>query len=156
MRFVLVHSEARRRAQEAIAAAPDGYTATIAPPARNSGQNSKFHVMFDVIAKRTTFCGRRLSPEYWKRLLIEGYVHVARQDARANGKPDPFPQTVEFLPSLDGLRPVPIGVSSRHFDKEQASDFIEYVAAYAATHGINLDEDQHAGRIAIEIDEQDW
>jgi hypothetical protein len=138
--FYLVHSEARKRAVAAIQGAPDGYRVTVQQPRKTRDQEERYHAMIGDIAKQCRFQGRRLPMQSWKRLLVESMVHVLREEARAQGKPDPFPDTGCVLPSLDGLRIVQVEVLTRDFNKAQASAFIESLYAYGAENGVEWTE----------------
>jgi len=130
--FVLVHPEARRRACQAIAEAPEGYAVTLSEPKKRRIQEERYHAMMGDIAKQCTHNGRKLSLESWKRLLVEAMVYILREEAKGQGKPDPFPQDAQLLPSLDGMRIVQVEVLTRNFTVPQASAFIEYLFSFGA------------------------
>jgi hypothetical protein len=138
--FILAHKQARARAAQAVAEAPDGYRVTVQPPRKTRDQEERYHAMIGDIAKQCRFQGRRLPLQSWKRLLVESMVHVLREEARAQGKSDPFPDTGCVLPSLDGLRIVQVEVLTRDFNKAQASAFIESLYAYGAENGVEWTE----------------
>ena len=68
-----------------------------------------------------------------------------REDAKATGKPDPFPGDGQVLPSLDGMRIVQVEVLTRNFTVSQASQFIEHLFAYGAERGVNWSEPNQKG-----------
>jgi len=138
--FILAHHEARRRAMSAVADAPEGYCVTVAEPTKKREQEEKYHAMIGEIAAHCTHYGRKLNPESWKRLLVEAMVHILREEAMAQGKPNPFPQDASLLPSLDGLRIVQVEVLTRKFSVDQASKFIDYLYAYGAERGVQFRE----------------
>lgn len=129
-KFILAHQAARDRAKAAIDAAPDGWHALIEEPKKRRIQEEKYHAMIADIAKQCTFMQRKWSREDWKRLLIDAYVRVARENAKAEGKPDPFAGQGEIVPALEGSGFVQLGVQSRGFRIKQAAEFIEYLLDY--------------------------
>ena len=133
--FILAHSTARNRAMHAISHAPQGYMVTIQEPVKKRVQEEKYHAMLGDIARQIKYMGRRRSLECWKRLLVEAFVQILRDEAKAQGKPDPFPAG-EVLPSIDGLRIVQVEVLTRNFTVQQASLFIEHLHAFGAESGV--------------------
>lgn len=121
---------ARRAACGYINQAPDGWVVTIAEPVKKREQEEKYHAMIRDIAKQCTFMGRKFDGESWKRLLVDAYVRVARENAIAEGKPDPFKGQGGVIPNLDGTGFVQLGVQTRGFTIKQASEFIEYLLDY--------------------------
>ena len=95
--------------------------------------------MMGDIAKQAQHLNQRRSLNCWKRLLIEAFVQILRDEAKAQGKPNPFPAG-EVLPSLDGLRIVQVEVLTRDFSVRQAALFIEYLYAYGADIGVVYSE----------------
>ena len=133
--FILAHSTARNRAMHAISHAPEGYMVTIQEPVKRRVQEEKYHAMLGDMARQSVYLGRRRSLECWKRLLVEAFVQILRDEAKAQGKPDPFPAG-EILPSIDGLRIVQVEVLTRNFTVKQASMFIEYLYAFGSESGV--------------------
>lgn len=130
----------RRLCAEWAMQAPDGQRVTFSEPKKKREQEEKYHAMIGDIAKQCDYHLRKLSPESWKRLLVEAFVHVMRDQAKAQGKPDPFPRGGALLPSLDGLRIVQVEVLTRDFTVSQASEFIEYLYAFGADRGVTWSE----------------
>ena len=135
--FILAHDQARANAARYIAnEAPEGFRVTVSEPKRKDLQNDKFHAMLSDIAKQCFYSGRKLQAESWKRLLVEAFVFILREEAKGQGKPDPFPTGGALLPSLDGLRIVQVEVLTRNFTVNQAAQLIEYLYAYGAENNI--------------------
>ena len=128
--FRLVHETARKNAAHECLSAPEGYVVTISEPAKKREQEEKYHAMIGEIAKQCTFMGRKFDSESWKRLLVDAYVRVARENATAEGKPDPFKGQGGVIPNLDGTGFVQLGIQTRGFTIKQASEFIEYMLDY--------------------------
>jgi hypothetical protein len=120
MRPLIITGEVARKAIcQHVLSAPDGYVVRIGD-----------------IAEQCHFLGRKRDRETWKRLLIDAYVRVARENAKAEGNPDPFSGQGEVVPSLDGTGVVQLGVQSRGFKVKQASEFIEYLFSFGAERGV--------------------
>lgn len=128
--FRLVNETARKGAARECLEAPDGYVVTISEPVKRRIQEEKYHAMIGDIADQCLFMGRKWSREEWKRLLIDAYVRVSRENAKAEGKPDPFSGQGEIVPALEGGGFVQLGVQSRKFKVKQAAEFIEYLLDY--------------------------
>jgi len=92
--------------------------------ARNLEQNDKFHAIIGDIAKQAQHMGAKWDNESWKRFLTWQF---AKETGIDEGK---------IVPSLDGTGIVQLGVQTRKFNKEQASEFIEWLLAWCATNGI--------------------
>ena len=127
---------ARKAICRHVLTADEGDVVTIGPPVKRRIQEEKYHAMIGDIADQCKFMQRTWSKEEWKRLLIDAYVRVARENAKAEGKPDPFAGQGEVVPSIDGTSVVQLGVQSRGFKVKQASEFIEYLFAYGAERGV--------------------
>jgi len=87
-------------------------------------QELKYHAMIDEIAKQASHMGAKWSSEDWKRLLVD-------QFCKENGI-----KTGVVIPNLSGDGIVQLGMQTRKFTKEQASDFVEFLYAWGAEHGI--------------------
>jgi hypothetical protein len=126
----------RRSARRYIDEAPAGYVMRLMPPAKSRDQEEKYHAMIGDIAKCCTFMGQKLSLEDWKRLLVDAFVRIMREQAKAQDKPDPFAGEGRVMPSLDGSGIVQLGVQTRSFAKAMACEFIEYLYAYGSENNV--------------------
>lgn len=141
MKSLIITGEAARKAIcRHVLAAPDGYEVRIGEPKKRRQQEEKYHAMIGDIAGQCRFLGRERKHDDWKRLLIDAFVRVMRENAKAEGKKDPFPGFGEVLPSLDGVGIVQLGVQSRGFSIDNASQFIEYLYAFGAEQGVKWSE----------------
>jgi hypothetical protein len=95
---------------------------------RSNEQNEKFHAIIGDIAKQAQHMGATWDAESWKRLLVWQYCKEKQIDA---GK---------IVPSLDMTGVVQLGQQTRKFTKEQASEFVEFLQAWAANNGVTLNE----------------
>jgi hypothetical protein len=103
-------------------------TLEIKAPSRSAEQNDKYHAMIGDIAKQAHHFGSTWDANSWKRLLID-------QFCKDVGLP-----TGKVIPSLDGGGIVQLGYQSRDFSKEQASEFVEWLHAWAANNGVTLND----------------
>ena len=106
--------------------------------AKSREQEEKYHAMIGDIARQMRYHGEKLDRESLKRLLVEAFVQVMRETAQAGNKPDPFGGQARLLMSLDGQRVVQLGVQTRRFRKDIASEFIEYLYAYGTENGVRF------------------
>lgn len=89
-------------------------------------QEEKYHAMIGDIAKQARHMGAKWSAEDWKRLLVDQYM---REIGMYNGK---------VIPNLDNSGIVQLGMQTRNFTKEQASEFVEWLYSWSANNGIDL------------------
>lgn len=104
--------------------------------ARTNDQNARFHAMTTDIARHVVFAGRKWKVESWKRLLVESFVNVERNDSRANGNPDPFPGLVMLVEGLDGETIVQLGQQTRKLTRAQMANLIQATEAYGCEMGV--------------------
>lgn len=130
IKLVITGDAAREALKRYADIAPLGHVARISEPVKKREQEEKYHAMIGEIAKQCTFMGRKFDKESWKRLLVDAYVRVARENATAEGKPDPFKGQGGVIPNLDGTGFVQLGVQTRGFTVKQASEFIEHLLDY--------------------------
>jgi len=93
---------------------------------RSLDQNAKFHSMIGKIAAAMKVAGSTWDDEDWKRLLIDQWAH---ETDRKIGR---------VCPSLDGERVVQLGFQSHKFTVEDASEFIEWLYAWATEKGVEI------------------
>jgi hypothetical protein len=116
--FVLVHSEARRRACQAIGEAPDGYAVTLAEPTRNLEQNARMWAMLADVSAQVEWYGKRLTSEDWKHIFTSSL------------------RRLEVVPNLDGTGFVALGMSTSRMSKREMADLIELMFAFGAERGV--------------------
>lgn len=119
MKFILAHTEARRRASEAIQQAPDGYVVTIKPPARSLDQNAAMWALLGEFAERLEWPVNgqmvKMDAEDWKHVLTAAF----RQE------------TARVAMGLNG-GVVMLGSRTSKMDKREFSEFLEFINAVAA------------------------
>jgi hypothetical protein len=96
---------------------------------RSNEQNEKFHAIIGDIAKQAQHMGAKWSAEDWKRMLVWQYCKDNQLDS---GK---------VVPSLDMTGIVQLGMQTRNFTKEQASEFVAFLICWCDQNGIELNDD---------------
>lgn len=123
--FVLAHTEARRRAAQAITEAPDGWVVTIKPPGRTGDQNAKFHAIVGDIAKSgLTWAGKPRTPAEWKVLLVSAHAMATKEGS-------------DVVPGLEGEF-VNLRESTALMSKARSSSLVEYTMAFAVQNGVEI------------------
>lgn len=123
--LVLSHSEARRRAVQAVAEAPEGFVVRIEPPTRTSEQNAKFHAICSDMARAGfEWGGKRRSAEQIKVLLVSGHAQATKEGS-------------EIIPGLEGEF-VSIRESTALMSKKRGASLIEYALALCSMKRIPL------------------
>jgi hypothetical protein len=118
MRFILAHSEARRRAIASVQSAPDGYVVEVHEPTRSLEQNAKFHALCTDLAG-TEWAGKPRDAAAWKVLLVSGHAVATKHGA-------------EIVPGLEGEF-VNLRESTAKMSKARGSSLIEYAQAFVST-----------------------
>lgn len=119
MIFRLAHAEARQRARDAIAQAPDGYVVTIKPPTRSLEQNAALWALLTEFSERLEWPVNgamvRMTPEEWKDVLTAAF----RQES------------ARLAMGLTG-GVVMLGSRTSKMDKRTFSEFLDFAQAVAA------------------------
>ena len=102
-------------------------TLEVKPAKRSCPQNDKYHAMIAEIAQQAQHLGAKWSADDWKRLLVDSFM-------RSNN------EFTKVIPNLDNNGIVQLGHQTRDFTKEQASEFVEFLQAWAAQNGVTLAE----------------
>ena len=103
-------------------------TLEIKDAAKSRDQEEKYHAMIGEIAKQAQHLGAKWDSESWKRLLVD-------QFCKDNGL-----KTGAVIPNLAGNGIVQLGMQTRNFTKEQASEFVEWLFAWGAEHGVTFEQ----------------
>jgi hypothetical protein len=103
-------------------------TLEIKDAAKSRDQEEKYHAMIGEIAKQAQHLGAKWDSESWKRLLVD-------QFCKDNGL-----KTGAVIPNLAGDGIVQLGMQTRNFTKEQASEFVEWLHAWGAEHGVTFEQ----------------
>jgi hypothetical protein len=91
-------------------------------------QEQKYHAMIGEISKQAQHLGATWDSGDWKRLLVQKFC---KDYALVGGR---------IIPNLDGDGIVQLDFQTRKFTKEQGSQFIEWLHAWGAEHGIVFKE----------------
>jgi hypothetical protein len=114
------------KVKEALSAGKQ-LTLEIKTASKSRVQEEKYHAMIGEIAKQAQHLGSKWDAESWKRLLVD-------QFCRDNGI-----KTGAVIPNLSGDGIVQLGHQTRKFTKEQASEFVEWLHAWGAEHGVTYE-----------------
>lgn len=123
--FNLKSSADRARAMKVITAAPYGTRIEVKAAKRSLPQNDKLWAMLSEIALQKTHCGRKYTPDQWKVL----FMHACGRE-------------VQFIPSLDNSTFIPWGNRSSDLSKDEMSNLIEFITAWAAENGVVVANDE--------------
>lgn len=129
--FILVHSQARAGAVEAVKEAPDAWRVTVEPPRKSRPQEEKYHAMLGDLSAQWTLHGRKWDAEDMKRLCIDQFKRDTINDPEFLDEWKTL-GVIEMAPSIDGSGVVALGVQSRKFPKKLASGFVEWLYALGA------------------------
>lgn len=91
---------------------------------KSRDQEEKYHAIIGDIAKQAQHMGAKWDVESWKRFLTWQF---AKETGLNQG---------QIVASLDGTGIVQLGIQTRKFTKEQASEFIEWLLAWCANNGV--------------------
>jgi hypothetical protein len=121
---LILDSNARRAlAVEWVMAAPMATVLTFRKPGRTIPQNDRFWAMLTDVARQAQHNGRKYSADAWKALFMNALGHE-----------------VNFMMGLSG-EPFPIGFRSSKLTKEQMSELMDFIEAWAAQNGVKLREE---------------
>ena len=96
---------------------------------RSLPQNALIHSIINQISAQTQHLGSTWDAESWKRLLVDAYTR--EQWSGSSG---------QVIPNLTGDGIVQLGLQTRKFTKQQASEFSEWLMAWAAQNGVTINE----------------
>jgi hypothetical protein len=97
---------------------------------KSRDQEEKYHAMIGEIAQQAQHLGSKWDAESWKRLLVDQFCK------------DIGLKTGVVIPNLSGDGIVQLGYQTRKFTKEQASQFVEWLYAWSAEHGVLHETDE--------------
>ena len=118
------------KVKEALASGKQ-LTLEIKDASKSRDQEKLYHELIGQIAKQAQHMGAKWDAESWKRLLVDSYC-------REKGL-----KTGAVIPNLAGDGIVQLGMQTRNFTKEQASEFVEWLHAWGATNGIHFETPIH-------------
>ena len=115
------------KVKEALASGKQ-LTLEIKDAGKSRDQEKLYHELIGQIAKQAQHMGAKWDAESWKRLLVDSYC-------REKGL-----KTGAVIPNLAGDGIVQLGMQTRNFTKEQASEFVEWLHAWGAEHGVTFEQ----------------
>ena len=95
---------------------------------RSLPQNALIHSIINQISAQAQHHGSTWDAESWKRLLVDAYTREIGQNSG------------QVIPNLTGDGIVQLGLQTRKFTKQQASEFSEWLMAWAAQNGVTINE----------------
>ena len=101
-------------------------TLEIKAQSKSREQEEKYHAIIGDIAKQAQHMGAKWDAEDWKRLLVQEFC---KEKGLSTGR---------VIPNLSGDGICQLGQQTRKFSKEQASEFVEFLMAWASQHGVEL------------------
>lgn len=91
-------------------------------PTRSLAQNSAlWEILGQIVKQRPAHHGRQMSQEAYKAVFMDALGHE-----------------VDYMPSLDGKRMFPLGLRSSRLTKDQFSDLLQIILAWAAQEGLTI------------------
>jgi hypothetical protein len=121
--LILAGAAERARALNWIAKAPVNTRVEFKAPKRTLDQSAAMWAALTDIARQLDWHGQRLSTEDWKCLFMAALNTEMR-----------------LVPNLDGTGFVPLGRSSSDLSREEMSQLLDLIHAFAAQRGIALKE----------------
>jgi len=103
-------------------------TLEVKDASKSREQERLYHELIGQIAKQAQHLGAKWDAEDWKRLLVQEFC---KQNGLSSGR---------VIPNLSGDGICQLGQQTRKFTKEQASDFVEFLQAWASENGVTLNE----------------
>ncbi len=102
-------------------------TLEIKQQSKSREQEQKYHAIIGEVAQQAWHMGSKWDAETWKRLLVDKYCRETGINS-------------QIMANLDSNGLVQLGVQTRKFTKEQASEFVEFLIAWCDENGIELKE----------------
>ena len=94
---------------------------------RTTEQNALLHAILSDIAQQKQWAGQKLDVTAWKRLFVAGWE-------RANKRP------AEIYPAIDGAGIDIVYRQTSRMAKQDLTDLVEFICAWAAENGVQLRE----------------
>ena len=123
--FILANDTVRQRVKMFIDQAPEYYRVEIAEPKRSLAQNAALWAVLTDIADQATHQGRKYDADTWKSIFLNALGTEMR-----------------FVPTLDGTSVFPLGMRSSKLGKQEMSDLLEFIKAWAAQNNIKINDEK--------------
>lgn len=121
----------RSEALAIVGKAPVGARVEVKAAKRTLPQNDKMWATLTDIALQVPVEGKKHTPDDWKKVFLDALR--AELDAEE-----------ETMPSIDGLRRVPVGNSSSDLSVEEMSLMIELMLKFGAEHDVTFGDEARA------------
>lgn len=112
--LILANTAVRNKAMAWVRDAPEGTRVEFKGPKRTLDQNSRLWANLTDIATQASHNGRKYTPDAWKSL----FLHACGRE-------------IQFVPALDGSGFIPFNNSSSDLSREEMSDLLEFMEAWA-------------------------
>lgn len=93
---------------------------------RTTQQNRLLHALFGDVSRQAQWLGKSLTPAQWKLLFVSGHAVATGQGA-------------DMVPGLEGEF-LNLRESTARMGKARMASLLDYVMAWSAEHGVELDE----------------
>lgn len=90
-------------------------------------QEKLYHTYIGKVSKQARHLGCTYNEEDWKRILVDAYLRDTNQS------------TGQLIPNIDGTGVIQLGLQTRDFKKDQASEFVSWLEAWCANNGVDVD-----------------
>ena len=125
--YILINWQVRKRASDAVYAAPEGHHCIIQEPTRTLDQNAAQWPILEAFSRQLTIpvngAMAHLDPEEWKDILTAIFKG----------------EQLRFAQWFDG-RTILLGHRTKEFKKKEFSDWIEFLRATAVERDVNLEK----------------
>lgn len=125
--FILVHAEARSRAEECVRQAPDGFVVEVKESSRTIDQNAAQWPYLDAFSEQLLWPVNgqmvKMEPEEWKDVLTAAFKN----------------ETARLAMGLNG-GVVMLGLRTSRMPKREFSEWLEFLKATAADRGVTVYE----------------
>lgn len=126
--LLVLNTDADRKKATAWAwDAPAGTRIEWKAPKRSLDQNARMWAALTDIATQVKYRGLKLTPDDWKLVFL-----------------DALKREVRIVPNLDGTGFVSLTKSSSDLSKQEMSDLLEIIQAWAAQNGVVLHDEREA------------
>jgi hypothetical protein len=121
--LVLHNDGMRAKAIDWIRRAPAETRVTFQGPKRTLDQNSRLWAMLTELSTQLLWHGQRLSTEDWKQVMLAS-----------------LKQEMRIVPNIHGDGFVQLGRSSSDLSKDEMTDLMTIIEAFAARYGVKMKE----------------
>lgn len=124
--LILFNDRVRERAIDWVRRAPEGTRLEFKASKRSLPQNALMWAMLTEISQQVDWYGQKLSADDWKDVFTASL------------------RRARVVPGLDAGTFVPIGMRTSDMSKEEMSDLIELITAFAAERGVQFEHQESA------------